>query len=217
MPDGRVCMADHAVFSHSGQLPGAESGNRAHGYGLMATATSRPPASDIQPAAEMAPPSCQQHSAGSTENQSHRLVLAFEAINLTPPQRFGPKHAGLYIGRGTLHEQPSMWGSPFRMKHVSRDAVVAQFRRYLADSPTLQSLLPTLSHLKIRCNCTLDQLCHGDVIVEACVALAESSVRFEQCGIEKQAASLLASLVVDLEWPVQKRPHLPMLSCVFRA
>ena len=159
----------------------------------------------VQDASESAPPDAERHASGPPPSDV-RLVMESK-LDFNPPRRVQPLDAGIYIGRGTHSEQPSTWGNPFCMKYMCREAAVAQFRKYLVTSVVLMSLLPTLSNRSIRCNCTLDQLCHGDVIIDVCKDLSNQPVKFSQWMIDAQHSAFLVDLLEGISWPQQRRPN----------
>ena len=92
-----------------------------------------------------------------------------------PPVRTGydPKKlwdpSYLYIGRGSDKDgvPRSDWANPHSIKHVgSRDAAIDSFKKYLNDNASLRSRAGELEGRKLMCHCSLDEDCHGDVLIE---------------------------------------------------
>lgn len=66
----------------------------------------------------------------------------------------------VYIGR------PSKWGNPFVIgRDGSRADVIAKYRAWLLNQPTLVAVLPELRGKVLGCWCA-PQACHGDVLEE---------------------------------------------------
>ncbi len=61
----------------------------------------------------------------------------------------------MYIGRG------SKWGNPF--KSGTKEQNIADFEKYLLNSPELMQALPELLNKRIACFCK-PKACHGDVL-----------------------------------------------------
>lgn len=64
----------------------------------------------------------------------------------------------VYIGRG------SKWGNPFKIgEHGTRADVIAKYKAYLENNPTLLADLPELSGKRLGCYCK-PLACHGDIL-----------------------------------------------------
>ena len=83
------------------------------------------------------------------------------------PLREGSFDAGVdvYIGRGCREHPPSVWGNPFKLGRHTRADAVQKFEQHLLRDGSLLGLIPTLEGKVLRCHCTRDDACHGDVIV----------------------------------------------------
>ena len=73
----------------------------------------------------------------------------------------------LYIGRGNERLERSKWANPFSLFCNNRSTALARFRRHLADSEPLQSALQELKGRFIACHCSLEERCHGDILIGA--------------------------------------------------
>lgn len=79
----------------------------------------------------------------------------------------------LYIGRAnaTYGLTQSKWHNPFKLtKEEDRPIVLARYRIWLLNQPSLMRALPELRGLRLACWCSPRQ-CHGDVLA----ALANSA------------------------------------------
>jgi Domain of unknown function (DUF4326) len=73
----------------------------------------------------------------------------------------------VYIGRQTRNGwRKSKWANPFRLSHEGdRDLVIAMYRRWLLQQPSLMAALPELRGNDLVCWCAPEE-CHGDVLLE---------------------------------------------------
>ena len=79
------------------------------------------------------------------------------------------KRGDVYIGRGNRQRDlaPSTWGNPHKVKEHGREVAIAKFASHLSDSIERQEKLRALEGECLLCQCTMDQSCHGDVIISA--------------------------------------------------
>lgn len=67
----------------------------------------------------------------------------------------------IFIGR------PSPYGNPFIIgENGTRKEVLAKFKEYFKHLSTSNLLLDDLNNKKIACWCSMDQSCHGDILIE---------------------------------------------------
>jgi hypothetical protein len=74
----------------------------------------------------------------------------------------------LYIGRGerdSRYREASKWGSPFRVAQFGRKVALAKYKAHIMQSP-LREQLSELAGKTLMCTCSLNQRCHGDVLIE---------------------------------------------------
>ena len=73
----------------------------------------------------------------------------------------------VYIGRRTRNGwRTSTWANPFRLsRDDDRDPVIAMYRRWLLQQPSLMAVLPELRGKDLVCWCAPEE-CHGDVLLE---------------------------------------------------
>ena len=90
----------------------------------------------------------------------------------------------------------SVWGKPWKVSAVGRDAAIASYQEYLAKSGDLQGRLRGLSVKTLVCHCDDLDRCHGDTIIEA----------FEM-AVAKQNTFVNDSSVVDLDSGNEGPPH----------
>lgn len=67
----------------------------------------------------------------------------------------------IFIGR------PSKWGNPYHLgKDGTREEVIAKYEEYIRNRPKLLKDLVELSDKILGCYCSLEQHCHGDVLIK---------------------------------------------------
>jgi hypothetical protein len=88
-------------------------------------------------------------------------------VNLRGRRGVVPEGAA-YIGRAMprIGLAASKWANPFKIGHDgSRDEVIAKYRAYLLQHPSLMAALPELRGKDLACWCAPER-CHGDVLLE---------------------------------------------------
>lgn len=78
----------------------------------------------------------------------------------------------VYIGRG------SRWGNPFTVEEHGREQAIALYREQMVEhkqrDPTgYRALLEPLIGKDVACFCSLEQACHGDVLLKLVSQLEE--------------------------------------------
>ena len=168
-----------------------------HGTGHIDT-----PNDDSTPASEPAP------DAPASEVR-RKLSLASTQVTLVPPVRipFESPEDAVYIGRGCSGYHPSQWMNPFRVATQGRSECIRRFRLHLRSNAVLQDLLPTLSARRLRCHCSLSEVCHGDALIDEWEKWASRKRSFRVWSIPAGMSSDLIQAVLAVTWPQQKRSH----------
>ena len=94
-----------------------------------------------------------------------------------PPVEGGPILDGdVYVGRGKGGMERSVWANPFHIDgRNTRESVIERYRIFIACSPSLQLMLPSLSGMRLRCHCPDAASCHCDIIAEEMHASRDSA------------------------------------------
>lgn len=67
----------------------------------------------------------------------------------------------VYIGRG------SRWGSPFKLQEYDRETALGMYRLWLRYQLIINpNFLEPLRDKDLVCFCSLEEKCHGDIIIE---------------------------------------------------
>lgn len=75
-------------------------------------------------------------------------------------------------------DRTSRWGNPFTVEEHGRERAIALYREQMAelkerDPAGYRALLEPLRGKDVACFCSLDQACHGDVLLELASQLGE--------------------------------------------
>lgn len=91
----------------------------------------------------------------------------------------------LYIGRAnaTYGLPASKWANPFKLeREADRPIVLARYRIWLLQQPSLMRALPELRGLRLACWCS-PRACHGDVLAALVNSAAANGATAQPAGI----------------------------------
>jgi hypothetical protein len=91
----------------------------------------------------------------------------------------------LYIGRAnpTYNLPASKWANPFKLeREADRSIVLARYRIWLLQQPSLMHALSELRGLRLACWCS-PRACHGDVLADLVNSGAANAAQARPAGI----------------------------------
>jgi hypothetical protein len=97
------------------------------------------------------------------KREDHTMI---QVLNIRSCRGRRVPDGAVYIGRANPRAglAGSRWANPFPIGRDTREAVIAQYRRWLCDQPELVAALPELRGRDLVCWCA-PLPCHGDVLL----------------------------------------------------